>query len=239
MTDYGIKRFHAYSVDELVNALRTYSRERNVRHVSARAFAQVFGVSTTTLENKLGSWRELCARAGIAPRYDRTANRASLLTNLDRVWSELGRQPRAKEMKQPLSPISVSRYQKVFGKPWYNICVDFLAWRTGLSPEEIEDQARAVSDDPPKEKKRTPRNVSLSLRYDVLKRDSFRCTACGRSPASESGVKLHIDHIHPWSRDGETEIDNLQTLCGDCNQGKSDKTAQPEGPGYGSQARRT
>lgn len=60
-----------------------------------------------------------------------------------------------------------------------------------------------------------------SLRYDILKRDGFRCVLCGRS--ANDGVKLHVDHILPVSRGGKTERDNLRTLCSDCNMGKRDK----------------
>ena len=69
---------------------------------------------------------------------------------------------------------------------------------------------------------RTSRAVSDSLRYKVLKRDNFKCCACGASPAKDPSVELHIDHIIPWSKGGETELDNLQVLCSKCNLGKSD-----------------
>lgn len=60
------------------------------------------------------------------------------------------------------------------------------------------------------------------LRYLVLKRDGGRCCLCGRSAAD--GVKLHIDHIKPASiyPDLYYDPDNLQTLCEECNLGKSD-----------------
>ena len=60
-----------------------------------------------------------------------------------------------------------------------------------------------------------------SLRYDVLKRDGFRCQICGSS--SQDGVKLHVDHIIPVSKGGKTTLSNLRTLCDRCNMGKSDK----------------
>lgn len=68
----------------------------------------------------------------------------------------------------------------------------------------------------------TSRKISDKLRYQVLKRDNFKCCACGASPAKDFSVELHIDHIIPWSKGGETTIDNLQTLCSKCNLGKSD-----------------
>jgi hypothetical protein len=60
-----------------------------------------------------------------------------------------------------------------------------------------------------------------SLRYDVLKRDNFKCRICGFG--AEDGVKLHVDHIIPVSRGGKTIESNLQTLCERCNFGKSNK----------------
>ena len=63
--------------------------------------------------------------------------------------------------------------------------------------------------------------MTPGLRYEVLKRDHFRCRLCGRT--ADDGVKLHVDHIRPVSKGGKTELDNLRTLCDECNLGKSDK----------------
>ena len=70
--------------------------------------------------------------------------------------------------------------------------------------------------------KRNTRAISDKLRYQVLKRDNFKCCACGASPAKDPSVELHIDHIIPWSKGGESTLENLQTLCSKCNIGKSD-----------------
>ncbi len=63
--------------------------------------------------------------------------------------------------------------------------------------------------------------LTPSMRYNILKRDHFRCQICGSS--SSDGVKLHVDHIVPVSRGGKTEPSNLRTLCDRCNLGKSSK----------------
>ena len=63
--------------------------------------------------------------------------------------------------------------------------------------------------------------LSDSLRYDILRRDRFRCVICGAS--ADDGARLHVDHIIPVSKGGKSEYDNLRTLCERCNIGKSDK----------------
>lgn len=62
--------------------------------------------------------------------------------------------------------------------------------------------------------------MTNSLRYDVLRRDGFKCRSCG---ANGGESQLEIDHITPVSRGGLTELDNLQALCFGCNRGKRDK----------------
>ena len=53
------------------------------------------------------------------------------------------------------------------------------------------------------------------LRFQALKRQ-----ACGASPAS--GAVLNVDHILPRRLFPESalQLENLQVLCGDCNEGK-------------------
>lgn len=63
--------------------------------------------------------------------------------------------------------------------------------------------------------------MTPTLRYEILKRDNFRCQICGST--AQDGVKLHIDHIVPVSKGGHTTADNLRVLCDRCNLGKSDK----------------
>lgn len=71
---------------------------------------------------------------------------------------------------------------------------------------------------------RSRSTVSPSVRYDVFRRDENKCRSCGRNV--DDGVTLHVDHIVPASRGGSNAPDNLQTLCDDCNQGKSNRDSR-------------
>lgn len=64
------------------------------------------------------------------------------------------------------------------------------------------------------------RYIPTSVRVDILKRDNFKCKFCGRTPPE---VELEVDHIIPFSKGGSNSIDNLQTLCRDCNRGKGSR----------------
>lgn len=59
--------------------------------------------------------------------------------------------------------------------------------------------------------------ISKKLRFEVFKRDSFRCQYCGRSAPD---VILEIDHIKPVAEGGKNSLLNLITSCRDCNRGK-------------------
>lgn len=63
------------------------------------------------------------------------------------------------------------------------------------------------------------KSISKRLRFEVFKRDRFTCQYCSAKPPK---VPLEIDHIHPVSKGGSNDIDNLITACFDCNRGKSD-----------------
>jgi predicted RNA-binding Zn-ribbon protein involved in translation (DUF1610 family) len=52
--------------------------------------------------------------------------------------------------------------------------------------------------------------VSSKIRQAVLQRDHHQCLACG------SQDNLTVAHITPISRGGNSEIENLQTLCVSC-----------------------
>jgi len=60
--------------------------------------------------------------------------------------------------------------------------------------------------------------ISKKTRFEIFKRDGFKCMYCGNHPPQ---VLLHVDHIDPVSKGGKNDPDNLITACEPCNLGKS------------------
>lgn len=136
-----------------------------------------------------------------------------LFENLLTLWQHYGRQPRRSELARQPSTISQTPYNRRFGS-WSVALEAFVNYANSSGAEApVAQEAEA--------RRSTGREPSLRLRWHVLQRDRFTCCACGASPALTPGVVLHVDHIDPWSKGGETVLENLQTLCSVCNLGKS------------------
>ena len=152
------------------------------------------------------------------PRFEKpTANPFSIMYSF--AEKELCEKTTLKPVLSPLVRIKVSytsqqginHYEKTLRYNFSDICRHLNA---AISHAKKRKEYLAS--------KQYQRNLMTpSLRYDILKRDGFKCTICGRSV--EDGVKLHVDHIFPVSKGGKTEKSNLRTLCNECNSGKSNK----------------
>jgi 5-methylcytosine-specific restriction endonuclease McrA len=60
--------------------------------------------------------------------------------------------------------------------------------------------------------------IPKKLRYEIMKRDGFRCQMCGCGPDVQV---LEIDHIVARCKGGDNNPSNLRVLCHDCNAGKA------------------
>lgn len=205
--------------------------------------------SIGTFQNHFGRWRNAVSEIGLKDGHSqsRTASRKfsdeEFFAELQRVWEILGRQPKTREMKQHDSKMSSQAFQARFGS-WLRAIHAFCQDRSSpdlnarlIEPITTSESANAESPSRSSTReqcerrpdgdvlviqKSTPRQPAARLRFRVLERDRFSCKACGRSPANEPGVVLHVDHISPYRGLGETVFENLQTLCSRCNLGKSD-----------------
>lgn len=152
-----------------------------------------------------------------------------LFDEMERIWKLLGHRPSKIEWDLSKPKYSYSTYKQRFNG-WVNACLKFIEYKMGKpvsgdsnynfgkKPSKLEIKADIKN----QEKKR---EIPLKLRLKVMQRDNFRCSYCGKSPATSRVTVLHIDHIRPYSKGGKTTLDNLRTLCAECNWGKGkDKT---------------
>jgi len=171
----------------------------------------------TTICRQIG-WNNALSMIGVdLNKFQKNAkiSEEELLDEILRLWTELGRQPTTTDLKNGLSKYPRNRFD-IFGG-WSGALNRFVEWANSenfapIIPPPIEQNERL----------RASRDINLRLRFKVMQRDNFKCCACGAAPAIDPAVILHIDHITPWSKGGETIIENLQTLCQSCNLGKSD-----------------
>lgn len=187
--------------------------------------------SSSVLERKYGSWNKVLEMAGLELTMARNFSNEDLLTEIERVWITLGRQPTSEDIKRGISKYSLQSYARRFGG-WRGALQAFVDWvdtDDDAETKQEKSEGRPVVSDVKAEPENvdicthtTSRDINLRLRFRVMQRDNFKCCACGASPAKDPAVELHIDHIIPWSKGGETVMENLQTLCAKCNLGKSD-----------------
>ena len=148
-----------------------------------------------------------------------------LFENIKSLWIALGRQPRYDEVKAPSSQFSAGTYENRFGS-WSKALREFVVWVNSDSIEQpqqdIEAKQGVASSTGQMDaaKRRTRREISDRQRFRILVGSGFRCKSCGASPLTQPGVELHVDHVLPWSKGGETTDDNLETKCKQCNLGK-------------------
>ncbi len=170
-----------------------------------------------------GSWNNALKFCGL-PVIDEKVEitKEDCLEEVLRIWTVLGRQPNSTDIRKGISKYSLNTFCRKFGS-WTATLLAFDEYVNGEQSEVCDESTTPLTMKENKDiKHKTQREINLRLRFLVLSRDNFKCCLCGASPAKNPNVTLEVDHIVPWSKGGETTEDNLQTLCFDCNRGKSD-----------------
>jgi Homing endonuclease associated repeat/HNH endonuclease len=209
---FQLDTYHRDTPDaELIEDLRWVAAVCGAATVRIDRYNDLGRFHATTLTRRFGSWFKALERAGL----DRTRNlnipNEALFENLVEVWTQLGRQPKYNDLTKNISLYSSGTYEKRY-RGWRRALEAFVNWANeGVAPQP-EMGSQGVG-------RRTPRSANWRQRALVLMRDGAKCRLRGASP--QSGARLQVDHIVPWSRGGETVVEKLQVLCEECNIGKS------------------
>ncbi len=196
--------------------------------ITAKEYSTYGYYSSSALIRNIGAWNKILTLAGMPTNLNRNFSDEDLFEEIERIWIMLGRQPTSTDIKNGLSKFSLQSYARRFGgwRGALQAFVDYINLADGKDKEKLNSENIMEERQPGNSHNvashNTSREVNLRLRFQVFQRDNFKCCVCGASPAKDPSVVLHVDHIIPWAKGGETVINNLQTLCSKCNLGKSD-----------------
>jgi len=208
---YELRNDARYSTDEeLLDDLKSVAKRIGKNNVSSEEYNKYGKFCHTTFQKRFGSWNASLRKSGLELTVQQNIPNTELFDNLEVMWRTLGRQPYYNEVRKPFSKYSTRPYDNRFGG-WRNACKAFIDYKKG----DVEFVKLLNA----KPNLKSTRFINEKTRLRVLKRDNYRCVKCGRSPATHR-IVLHIDHVKPFSKGGNNNIENLQTLCSKCNLGK-------------------
>lgn len=216
------------SNDGLISELRRVHALVGKEWLTSEDFNAYSVTSEEAVRRRFGTFRKGLDAAGIrnAPHNVRQFTDQECYENIAEVWTRYGRTPQYREMFKAPSRIQGKTYVTRWGT-WRKALKAFVDWANTDGEPRASDQPEVNAgalDKPAKRKEQAEadcREVRPGLRFKVFMRDRFRCVACGRSPATHLDIhELHADHILAVVNGGKTILENLQTLCQDCNLGK-------------------
>lgn len=218
MAKFEIDFLGDYSDDAIAKELKRIATKLGKATVSKNDIETHGKLSYSVVNKRFGSLRKALEFAGLTPQRYMNATDSELLKILVDLWETTlekeGRTPQRKDLSTYGFPISGDTYARRFGS-WKKALI--RAYES-VTKEHLDEEG-PIEEEPGKAEARKSRTLSLRKRFFVLKRDGFTCKICG---ANGPGVKLEVDHIVPVAEGGSDSLDNLQTLCFECNRGKRD-----------------
>lgn len=202
--------------DELLSSIKSYAEKVDYRYFSSAEYdkwGKKKGHSATIIE-RFGSWKKVLNLLGIEGGREQRYTPEQLIENLEEVWKKLGFPPGKRQIGKYGQKISESPYKGIWGSVF--LACQFLAkYHEGkITKKELLKGNMSAN---------IRRSIPLNIRWEVLKRDRYKCTKCGNSPSDDHKVRLEVDHIIPVTKGGQNDIGNLRTLCWKCNQGRKNK----------------
>ncbi len=202
---------------ELIAALQSAAESLGEGYFTSPQYDAIAGKRphSATIIDRFGSWKKALALIGIEGGRERRHSPEQLIANLEAIWKQLGYPPGKRQIAALGEKISESPYKRHWGSV-RAACEALSAFHEGKI-----SRINLLAGNEGGESSRT--TIPLNVRWTVLKRDNYRCIKCGASPSNDHTVELEVDHVIPVARGGGNAIENLQTLCRLCNQGKKDR----------------
>jgi hypothetical protein len=212
---YELNTYHRNTPDqELLDDLKKVANQIGMDKITGEQYNQKRKFHSATLANRFGTWNKALERAGLKITLKLNISEEELFKNIEEVWIKLGHQPGRREMIKPNSKYSERPYSDKYGS-WRKALETFVEYINSNKDEvqETEENEQCEKEHDTLEiayKHKTKRNISERLKVQVLMRDGNKCKLCG---ITVTGEDIHFDHIKPWSKGGETVLENIQVLC--------------------------
>jgi histone H3/H4 len=214
------KRFTKAEDNELLDELHRLATLTGKQTVTRQDIEENGRISYyTIIINRFGSLRQALEKASLKTNKFTKSTEEELLRILVELWEQTlekeGRRPYESDLKIYGCAVSHDTIVQRFG-----------SWKKALrrafdSVNEEIIKAEEVSPTIEPDKKpvlKTRKGISLTKRFFIFKRDQFTCQICGKSG---HGMRPEVDHKVSVHDGGTDALDNLWTLCFECNRGKS------------------
>ena len=195
-----------FSNEDLLKDIKRVAGILKIDSLSREEYDKNGRFHSATIYRRFQGWNNALKQAGLKSRLEYNISEEDLFDNLESVWKKIGIQPSTTQIDKSPSKFSSMTYRRRFGS-WINACKAFIKYKKN----DIEF-IRLIT-----KKSIKSRTINQKTRLKIFKRDNYVCTICGKSPATHRGIILHIDHIKPFSKGGDNNLDNLRTLCNKCN----------------------
>lgn len=214
--EFHLIKKEAITDEDILEEMKSVMKKLGKTKLTIKEFDANAKINSSTVTRRFGKWNNALALAG-ADISNTFYSDEELLSNIKDAWLKKGKQPSRRDMdNKELSMISSGTYLRHYGT-WYKALESFIAYVS----ENDDDSLNEISenDNTSSIKHKTKRDPSDRLKVQVLMRDGNRCRICGVE-CSDGLHNIHFDHIIPWSKGGETTLENLQVLCSACNEAK-------------------
>ena len=202
--EFSLPKNRPVSSDDLLNDLRSVSERINSKKITQKEYVKLGKFDVSTFVRRFGSWNDAVNKCGFKSGNIVNYSDENLYENILNIRQKKGKQPVRRDFSAPPSKISQGPYNRRF-RSWTVAMKSFVEYMNN------KGVANVASADVPEKQVKQGRDPNLRLRFQVLKRDNFSCVKCGNSPAKNQEVILHIDHIVPWSKGGDTTFRHFVT----------------------------
>jgi hypothetical protein len=223
MKNFEIDFLESYDSNSILEELKRIATVAGKKTVTRKDIQSFGRISYLTVLARFGSLRQALEKSGLKIQRFTKSTPEELLHILIELWE------RTLE-KEGRSPYQTDLKAYGYSVSHHTIIRQFGSWRKALrrafdsvNEETIktEEGSAGVSYSSPQKiivQKPLRKTLSLRKRFFVFKRDQNTCQICGRSGI---GIRLEVDHKVSVYDGGTDALDNLWTMCFECNRGKS------------------